>query len=264
MPNTYFKFKQFTVQQNQCAQKVCTDACLFGAWTAREVFSGTGGTVKRQEAAPQPEYLQLKTTHPSPFTPHLLDIGTGTGLLALMLAQKTTAAIDAVETERPDFLQARGNFEQSAWSERINAVWTDIKNYRTARQYDCIISNPPFFENDLPSPNKEKQRAKHDSHLTLRQLITEAERLLAPAGILSVLLPFHRQQEFITLAMERQLYPFKITAVQQTPAHPPFRSMLLLSRHEKLIEETNIVIKNDNNTYTAAFTDLLKDYYLYL
>src|SRR5437868_5022622 len=144
MPNNYFQFKQFIIQQDNCAMKVCTDACLFGAYIANELQSIPVNTI--------------------------LDIGAGTGLLSLMLAQKTTAVIDAVEIDNAAFEQAKENIAASPWKEKINTYHADISTFKTGKRYEHIISNPPFFEDDLRSNDEKKNFAKHDSSLTLENL----------------------------------------------------------------------------------------------
>jgi tRNA1Val (adenine37-N6)-methyltransferase len=240
LPNNYFQFKQFTVYQDRCAMKVCTDACLFGAWIAEEVIS-----------------KKLKPIS-------VLDIGAGTGLLSLMLAQKLKCPVDAVEIEREDFLQCRDNFEQSVWSEQLNPYWTDIKKFQTHKQYDLIISNPPFFENDLKSLKENKNRAKHNLLLELKELFIEAGRLSAEEGFFALLLPFHRKKEAVEMAAANNFFPTSVCNVQQTPKHAYFRVMFLFSREATGLVETGMTIKEEDGQYSEAFVALLKDYYLYL
>jgi len=239
MANTYFKFKQFTIQQAHCAMKVCTDACLFGAWVANEL------TAIKQIS-------------------NCLDIGTGTGLLSLLLAQKTTAFIDAVEIDKAAFDQAKENFNQSPWSERLALINTDITTFDTNKKYDCIISNPPFFEGDLKSSNSYKNAAKHDTTLTLQQLLQVVDKTLQQKGYFAILLPYHRADFFIEEAAKSTLYLTKKVLVKQTPTHEYFRAMLLFSRQQKNVSNEEIIIKNEANNYTEIFTGLLKDYYLFL
>lgn len=240
MANPYFRFKQFTVYHDQCAMKVCTDACLFGAYTAR--------FLTQHNITPQ----------------RVLDAGAGTGLLSLMLAQQSNCPIDAVEIEYADHQQCNENFEQSAWAGRLNATWSDIKKFQTTHRYSLIISNPPFFENDLKPEQPQKQRAKHEHSLSLEALFTETERLLVPDGYFALLLPRHRETEAGMVAKKHGLYPIQIARVCQTPVHNPFRSMLLFQHKQTLPLIENIVIKNEQDEYTAEFIALLKDYYLYL
>lgn len=238
MSNNYFQFKQFTVQQEKSAMKVCTDACLFGAWVAE--------CMKEQQPA------------------SILDIGTGTGLLALMLAQKTTATIEAVEIEQDAFLQAGENFEASEWKERLQVNHTDISRFGPEKKYDLIISNPPFFEDDLKSLQQNKNAAKHDSTLTLLALLEKATALLHEQGMFAVLLPHHRTAYFTGLCEQKGLFCKVQAMVKQTPAHAYFRSMLLFTFNQTATNEQVITIKDEHGKYSRTFTDLLKDYYLYL
>ncbi len=238
MANTYFQFKQFKIQQDKCAMKVCTDACLFGAWIA--------------------DNLQNKNCS------DVLDIGAGTGLLSLMLAQKITAHIDAAEIDSNAFLQAKENFENSNWKERLHIFNTDICNFKPGKKYDFIISNPPFFENDLKSPHQNKNAAKHDTELNLETLSEIVKKLLLPAGHFAVLLPYHRTSYFISEAKQQGLYCNETVLVKQTAGHSYFRSMLLFSGNKTITVEKKISIKGAEGNYTEAFSGLLKDYYLYL
>jgi tRNA1Val (adenine37-N6)-methyltransferase len=238
MPNNYFQFRQFKVQQDKCAMKVCTDACLFGAWAA--------------------DYLHNKNCS------DVLDIGAGTGLLSLMLSQKTTAYIDSAEIDSNAFLQAKENFESSNWKERLQIFNTDICDFNPGKKYDFIISNPPFFENDLKSLQQNKNAAKHDTALNLVSLAQIVKKLLSPAGHFAVLLPHLRTSYFINEAKKQGLYCNETVLVKQTAGHTYFRSMLLFSLLETAGSEREIIIKDTTGNYTEAFSGLLKDYYLYL
>src|SRR5688572_30396977 len=132
MANNFFQFKQFIIYQDKCSMKVCTDACIFGAGIAN-IISNSESRIS-----------------------NCLDIGTGTGLLSLMIAQKTSALIDAIEIEEDAFNQAKENFSNSSWSQRLRAFHTDVKHFNSPLKYDFIISNPPFYQNDLISPLKTK------------------------------------------------------------------------------------------------------------
>ncbi|MEO8711563.1 MAG: methyltransferase, partial [Parafilimonas sp.] len=172
MPNDYFRFKQFIITQDKCAMKVCTDACLFGAWAAHNP--------------------QLEASN-------ILDIGTGTGLLSLIYAQKNMhASIDAIEIDEAAVQQARENFEASIWKERLHVYNTSIQQFATSsnKKYDVIICNPPFYENDLKSENKQRNLALHSDALTLEELISDVDLLLGDDGSFFVLLPFHRTKYF--------------------------------------------------------------------
>ena len=220
--------------------KVCTDACLFAAWVAA--------------------YLQKNKINPG----NILDIGTGTGLISLMLAQKTLALIDAVEINTDAALQAKENFNASPWKQRLNVFETGILQYNTQMKYDLIISNPPFFNNDLRSPDKNKNTAKHDDHLGLPELIKAVNENLSDTGRAAVLLPYSRTNFFETHAAKKGLFIIEKISVKQTPAHPAFRSIMLCAKKEKVLQQAEIIIHNDERKYTNEFIELLKDYYLKL
>ncbi|MBL0356831.1 MAG: methyltransferase [Chitinophagaceae bacterium] len=240
MPNNYFQFKQFTVYQDRCAMKVCTDACLFGAYVTELI-------IKENIAAS-----------------NILDIGSGTGLLTLMLAQKTTTQIDAVEIDEVAYQQAANNFSESPWGERLHIFNDDITAFRPGKKYDCIISNPPFFEDDLKSVDKNKNAAKHDTTLTLQQLLSVANAFIIDDGIFAVLLPIHRVNYCMEEAAKLNLFLHKKVLVKQTPTHDFFRGILIFSNHSSTLMEETITIKNDTGNYSERFEELLKDYYLYL
>jgi tRNA1Val (adenine37-N6)-methyltransferase len=239
MSNSWFSFKQFTIQQEKAAMKVCTDACLFGAWVA--------DTLKR-------ERRQIE---------NVLDIGTGTGLLTLMLAQKVDANIDAVEIDETAAQQAKENFEQSTYKERLQIIQGDIRTLQLEADYSLIISNPPFFEKDLKSDNSKRNVALHGESLTLEELIISSKKVLKPDGLLAILIPFSRTEELVRLAGKYDLYPQKTASVKQTEKHTCFRSMFLFDSHKKEIETSEIIIKIEGQ-YSQQFIALLKDYYLFL
>lgn len=241
MPNNYFQFKQFTIQQENCAMKVCTDACLFGATIAHCNPDGCREPIV-----------------------NCLDIGTGTGLLSLMLAQQTNAQIDAVEIDTAAFQQAKENFKNSPWASRLNVFNTDILKYTTNKKYDCIISNPPFFEDDLKSFNEGKNIAKHDIALTLTQLLTAINAHLAATGFFAVLLPFHRVDDFEKESSAQGYHLIQKVLVKHTITHPYFRGILFFSKKNIAAKTIEIIIKEENGVYTPTFVKLLQGYYLNL
>ena len=236
MSNNYFSFKQFTVWQSDCALKVCTDACLFGAWVAAHV----------------------KDDAPS----SILDIGTGTGLLSLLLAQKNPAAqIDAVEIDAAAAAQASSNALATVWNIKVHN--SAIENFSGAR-YQHIISNPPFFSNDLKSDDALRNTAMHSTTLTLASLFTCVVNLLDKGGSFSVLIPYARATELEKLAAQFGLVIFKKALVQQTPNHDPFRAMYIFSSAITSPAVVEQIIIKENEQYTAGFAAYLKDYYLFL
>lgn len=239
MSQSYFKFKQFIVHQEKCAMKVCTDSCLFGAWTA---------TKANQQETP---------------VKRALDIGAGTGLLSLMFAQKNKTSIDAVEINYDASQQAIQNITSSNWKDSIVVKNTSLQLFNPAQDYDFIFSNPPFFENDLKSTDEFKNSAKHDISLSLDYLVHFIAEHIVFNGKAAVLLPFHRTSAFEQMVIENGMFVNEKIMVKQSVKHDYFRSMLLFSKF-KLAESVTkeISIRDDKNEYTQAFKELLKDYYL--
>ncbi|CAN5166974.1 tRNA1(Val) (adenine(37)-N6)-methyltransferase [soil metagenome] len=217
--------------------KVCTDSCLFGAWIA-DKFESKDLTAKR-----------------------ILDIGCGTGLLSLMVAQKTEAAIDAVEVEDAAYNEAKENVAASPWHSQIKVIHDDIKDFGK-KKYDLIICNPPFYEHDLKSPESTINIARHNDELTLTQLHDVTDRLLSAKGSFFVLLPYSRLQYFEEVFCE-DLFIKEMLLVRQTEKHKFFRAILQLQRTEIAGTLNEMTIKNASE-YSGAFKNLLKDYYLQL
>ncbi|MFT3823623.1 MAG: methyltransferase [Chitinophagaceae bacterium] len=237
MPNPYFSFKQFTIRQDQCAMKVCTDACIFGAWFAAKI----------------PQYGSV------------LDIGSGTGLLMMMLAQRSQAEIQGIEIDQAAFNQLKENISSNQWKDRLKAFSGDIRTYSFPSKYDFIISNPPFFENDIASAADNEQVAKHSKHLKLEELIRAVDTNLEDGGGFGILLPWHRWEYFDTLAAKQGFFLTEKLFVKQTPRHNYFRAILYYSRsHENFVPTFELTIQQENGSYSSEFTELLKDYYLYL
>ncbi len=246
MPNNYFQFKQFTVQQENAALKVSTDSCLFGAWVAEELRSTDNSL----------------TIHHSPLT--ILDIGAGTGLLMLVLAQKCDALIDGIEIDEPSYRQAKENIDASPWKERLQLFHGDVKQFNFSKKYDLIISNPPFYEGDLKSDAAHRNVAMHDAGLKLDELLTSVDANLTVEGRFAVLLPWSRASYFIDLANKSNFYLEKQAIVSQTEKHQYIRAMFIFSRQNLgKVRPLFIPIRNDNE-YSDTFIRLLKDYYLYL
>jgi tRNA1Val (adenine37-N6)-methyltransferase len=220
--------------------KVCTDACLFGSVVA--------------DLAKENEPII-----------HVLDIGTGTGLLSLMYAQRNPGAlVDAVEIEENAYIQANENFIRSHWKDRLKIFHTDIKDFVAGKQYDLIISNPPFFEDELLSKEKNKNIAKHDHGLTFTDLIRIIKKHLAPTGLFAVLLPYSRIKYFEALAAENKFFIQHKILIRQTPSHNFFRGILFFSNRIWDIKNKELTIKSSDGNYTPEFAELLKDYYLKL
>lgn len=241
MANNYFRFKEFTVYQGDCAMKVCTDACIQGAYTARYI---------------------LENTLPSS---EIMDIGTGTGLLSLMLAQQLpTATITAVELDGDAATQAAGNMALSPWSARICVITGDVKELPVTALYDFIITNPPFYEADLKSNDQLRNQAMHATTLNYASLLDVITNHLSPDGVFSILLPYQPFKDFTTKAADAGFHAQQILHIKQSVQHDHFRSVGIFKRREGVTNIEEMAIRETGNIYTAAFTDLLKPYYLYL
>ncbi|HEV3326778.1 MAG TPA: methyltransferase [Puia sp.] len=238
MRNAYFQFKQFTIYQDKCAMKVCTDACILGAWFADKA----------------PAYSSV------------LDIGSGTGLLMLMLAQKHKGEIRGIELDLDAFRQLKDNIEKSPWRQLLKVFPGDVRSFSFPAKFDFIISNPPFYENDLPAATPAANLARHSKELTLQELLAAIDANLAPGGSFGVLLPYQRAAWFEEQAATTHGFMLKERLlVRQSPRHDFFRSVLYFSRHrDNFIPTTELTIRNDDGAYTDDFVELMKDYYLYL
>jgi tRNA1Val (adenine37-N6)-methyltransferase len=235
MANDYFEFKQFRIDQDRCAMKVTTDACILGAYA------------------------------PAKESKRILDIGTGTGLLALMLAQRTQGIIDVIENDESSFLQAKENVLQSPWHDRINVIHCDLRDFDPEKKHDFIICNPPFFENHLRSASIQKNQAKHDLSLDYATLLDSVTRLLDPSGFFTVLLPYNQSQSFVRSAEVRKLHISKQLLIRNRPDKSFIRMVMIFSFLPSIKIETEILsIKNESGEYSDFFHRLLKDFYLHL
>lgn len=232
-----FKFKQFSIQQDRCAMKVGTDGVLLGAWTP---------------------------IHHNPFS--VLDIGAGTGIIALMLAQRTSAEqIDALEIDEDAYEQAVENFENSPWGDRLFCFHAGLDEFieEPEDEYDLIVSNPPFYAEDYKTENDQRDLARFQDAMPFEELVEAAGLLLSENGIFAVILPFKEEENFIALAREAELYPIKITRVKGTPATEIKRSLLAFSRNENSkIEIDELIIETSRHIYTPEYISLTKDFYL--
>jgi tRNA1Val (adenine37-N6)-methyltransferase len=238
MRNGYFRFKQFIIQQDRCAMKVCTDACILGAWFANKA----------------PAYARV------------LDIGSGTGLLMLMLAQKHKGPIRGIEIDLEAFHQLKENIGQSPWRQLLKVYPGDVRSFSFPEKFDFIISNPPFFENDLPAATAANNLARHSKELTFSELLEVIDENLSYKGSFGVLLPYHRTAWFEEEASARYGFTLKEKLlVKQTPRHDFFRSILHFSRlGDKFTPTAELIIQDIQGAYTEDFTELMNDYYLHL
>jgi tRNA1Val (adenine37-N6)-methyltransferase len=237
MSNDFFKFKKFTIRQNFCSMKVGTDGVLLGAWVSVEV------TAQR-----------------------ILDVGAGTGLIAIMLAQRSPLAqIDAVEVDEAAAAQARQNAECSPWASRLNIVRQNFNDFaRTATsRYDLIVSNPPYFKKSLTSPNRRRTTARHTEDLLHEELISGSLRLLSEQGKLAVIMPCAEGNIFIALAANAGLHCRRKLNVFTKKGCPAKRLLMEFSRSKQPLCEQNLYIENSElNSFTAEYRALTKDFYL--
>jgi len=230
-----FKFKQFTVQQDKCAMKIGTDAVLLGAWT------------------------QLN----SPYS--VLDIGAGTGVIALQIAQRSFAeTIDALEIDADAFEQAVENFEASDWSDRLFCYHASLQEFtdEVEEKYDTIISNPPFYSDDFKSLNKQRDLARFSDAMPFKHLIESASKLLAEDGQFSVIIPFKEETHFIGLASKVNFFPNTILRVKGNPTSEIKRSLIEFSFHENKTKVNELIIETSRHQYTQDYINLTKDFYL--
>ena len=232
-----FTFKQFTVQQDRCAMKIGTDGVLLGAWTPLD--------------------------H-DPFS--ILDIGTGTGIIALMLAQRSEASqIDALEINENAYEQSTDNFENSPWNDRLYCFHAGLDEFveEPEDEYDLIVSNPPFYTEDFKTDNEARDLARFADAMPFEDLIEAAALLLSENGILAVIVPFKEEKSFIALAEEYELYPVKITRVKGTPTTEIKRSLLAFSREKTTAFPIGeLIIETARHQYTPEYIELTKAFYL--
>lgn len=240
MSNPFFRFRQFTIYQQRSAMKVTTDACLFGAWCAHEMQQDKTGVKE------------------------VLDIGTGTGLLSLMVAQKNEVQVDAVELDEAAAEQAIENVGKTIWNDTINIIHHNILHLPYIKTYDCIISNPPFYEKEIESESAGKNLAHHGHGLKLTDLLYIIQMQLKKDGCFYLLLPYKRIKEVEKEIYKANFFMTKKVAVRTSPSKAPFRLMLKGSKKFADRETIELSINNEQQQYTPEFTNLLKDYYLYL
>ncbi len=232
-----FNFKQFTVQQDRCAMKIGTDGVLLGAWCPIDN---------------------------NPFS--VLDIGAGTGILSLMLAQRSNAEqIDALEIDEDAYEQCVENFEASPWSDRLFCFHAGLDEFvdEPEDEYDIIISNPPFYSEDFKTDNSQRDLARFQDALPFEDLVEAADLLLSENGIFAVIIPFKEEVRFIDLCAEVELFPVKVTRVRGSHNTPIVRSLLAFKRYElSVLTADELVIDISRHEYTDEYIELTKDFYL--
>ncbi|MDU0368926.1 tRNA1(Val) (adenine(37)-N6)-methyltransferase [Hymenobacter endophyticus] len=240
MANSYFQFKQFRVEQAACAMKVCTDACVLGA------------------LAP------VAVAH------RLLDIGTGTGLLALMAAQRNpTAQVEAVELDAAAAQQAAANFAASPWASRLQLHALPLARFAAGQPapFDHIVCNPPFFRNSLRSPSPQRTTARHtaEDSLTFAELAGFAARFLTATGQLTVLLPPSEMQEFEQEAATAGLFPLTRNVLHHRPGSKALRHITTFGRQQGAVTQQELPLHEaDSEAYSSWFREVMGPFYLAL
>jgi tRNA1Val (adenine37-N6)-methyltransferase len=195
----------------------------------------------------------------------VLDIGAGTGILSLMLAQRSNAfQIDAIEIDENAYEQCVENFESSPWGDRLFCFHAGLDEFmeEPEEDYDIIISNPPFYTEDYKTENEQRDLARFSDALPFEDLVEAAHLLLSENGIFAVIIPFKEEEKFITLAKDFELHPFKITRVKGTPSTEIKRSLLAFSKTQKQTLVDELIIETARHQYTEEYIDLTKDFYL--
>jgi len=234
MANNYFNFKQFTVFQEKSAFKVGTDGVLLGA---------AANVSDKQK---------------------VLDIGTGTGLISLMIAQRCNAEITAIEPDKESFSEAIENVSNSEWHNRITVINSDLQNYFPGEdKFDLIVSNPPFFADSLKNPDPRKSAARHNDSLSSTELLFGASRLLESNGLFKVIMPYVEGNLLIAEAAEFGLFCSDILKIRPLPASEIRRLILTFSKERIKVSEKFLTIeRGPRHEFTEEYINLTKDFYL--
>ena len=243
MASLPFKFKEFSVSQDKCAMKIGTDSVLLGAWTS------------------------LKN---NPFS--VLDIGAGTGVLSLMIAQRSRAQnIEAIEIDADAFEQCSENFENSSWSDRLFCYHASLLEFvedlsaeeaGVEDKFDLIICNPPFYSEDYKTDNEARDLARFNDAMPFEHLIFAVINLLSEDGVFSVVIPYKEETNFVDLASKSGLFPKRILRVKGNPDTEIKRSLLEFSFKDSKIESSKLIIETGRHQYTEDYINLTKDFYL--
>lgn len=232
MPNNYFNFKQFTINQEKSAFKVGTDGVLLGAVAD---ISGAKS---------------------------ILDIGSGSGLISLMLAQRSEAMITAIEPDSDSYLQTRENADGSKWKDRLKVVHTDLQSFNPDGKFDLIITNPPYFSGSLKNPDPRKSAARHNDSLTSDKLLKGVMRLINDNGRFQLIMPYVEGNIFIAEANRYDLYCNEIVKIKPLPSAEIRRLILTFGRVRKKPVEKFLTIEHGRHLYTDDYINLTKDFYL--
>jgi tRNA1Val (adenine37-N6)-methyltransferase len=227
-----FRFKQFAVEHQRSSMKVGTDAVLLGAWA--NCYSAQS----------------------------ILDIGTGSGVIGLLLAQRSSAHITAIDMHEASISEARRNFANSPWNTRLTAVHSRLQDYYPRTKFDLIVSNPPFFRNCLKVPDPIRNQARHDDTLAFEELLIGIDRLMTLDGSFTVILPMAEYITFENLAQKTPFYPSNLLRVFSTPGKPCRRVLATFEREHKACLISELAIHNSDGTFTTAYKQLTTEFYL--
>ena len=247
MPNSFFRFKQFAIRHDRCAMKVGTDGVLLGAWASP---ARDGGLEVASETA-------LKA----------LDVGTGSGLIALMLAQRFPHYyIEGIDIDEASVLQATANAETSIFCDRIAISKRDYRDIEQfCNKYGLIVSNPPFYKEDTLSGNVAKDTARHTSFLSFETLVSNTAKLLLPNGTFCVMIPYQSAADFISICVQEKLYLTRRMDIKPTAQKPPNRTLLAFSPCKGMavnVESQLLTLYDADNHRTEEYSSLTEDFYL--
>lgn len=233
MPNSWFRFKQFIINQDQCAHKVGTDGVLLGTWVRH-------------------------------FNPKkILDVGSGSGLISLMLAQRFPKAhITGIEKDQASFLQSQQNIQESSFKDRVTISHNDFLSCDLKEHFDLIVSNPPFFKGAHTSGKEERDNARHELSLPHHILVEKAKSVLTKEGIFSVILPSEEAQEFVTICESQGLFENYRTEIKGQPDAPIKRWLMEFSFEPNTLKHTQLVLRDGEGNFSKAYKNLTQDFYL--
>ena len=236
MSESTFRFKHFTVHQDKCAMKVGTDGVLLGAWI-------------------NPGNSKL-----------ILDVGTGSGLIALMLAQKIASRIDAIDIDESAYTQARENFLISPWFKQLNIYHQSFQEFASAAsvQYDLIVSNPPYFHNASKPAEESRLCARHHDQLSFKELVDGVKKILSPTGKFCVVLPQKEGMEFMDLAMRNSLFCKRLTKVKTKADGMDKRLLMEFTHNFGFMIESCLTIKEKDGSFSKEYVELTENYFLNL
>lgn len=233
MSNSYFKFKKFTIEQEGCAMKVGTDGCLLGGW------------------------FDCSQSH------RILDIGCGSGLIAIMAAQRCEARIIGVEIEQSAAAQAKANVQACPWSSRIEILNADILQYTPEELFDTIVCNPPYFINSLKCDKSSRTLARHSDTLECTSFFKKATSLLTADGKISIVIPTDIAEEWKDAAAINSFSPSRITYIKTKPRKTPKRVLIEFVRAYKCDTDTQtLILEEERGVYSKDAQEILRDFYL--